>query len=140
MTGKLTGIRCPSAGDCQIDRDVRLLHGVGGLNPAAVTTMARYEIRTGMSDFTVHKDEKRKQRYLSRHKSRENWNAPMTAGALSRWILWNKTTRSASIRDYKNRFNYTEASEAEPEVQSDDFTGEQMFEYTQPCHPDFRLV
>lgn len=61
----------------------------------------------GMSDFTVHKDEKRKQRYLSRHKSRENWNAPMTAGALSRWILWNKTTRSASIRDYKNRFNYT---------------------------------
>tara|TARA_Y100000004_G_C8892414_1_gene402629 strand:+ start:284 stop:574 length:291 start_codon:yes stop_codon:yes gene_type:complete len=60
----------------------------------------------GMSDFTIHKDEKRKQRYLNRHRARENWNAPMTAGALSRWILWNKKTRSASIKDFKNRFNY----------------------------------
>lgn len=60
----------------------------------------------GMSDFTIHKDPQRKQRYLSRHRARENWNAPMTAGALSRWILWNKKTRSASIRDFKNRFNY----------------------------------
>ena len=44
----------------------------------------------GMSDFTIHKNTFRKQRYLSRHKNRENWNNPMTAGALNRWILWNK--------------------------------------------------
>ena len=61
---------------------------------------------SGMSDYTIHKDDKRKERYLNRHRARENWNAPMTAGALSRWILWNKKTRSASIRDFKNRFNY----------------------------------
>ncbi len=60
----------------------------------------------GMSDYTINKDDKRKDRYLSRHRARENWNSPMTAGALSRWILWNKKTRSGSIKDFKNRFNY----------------------------------
>jgi hypothetical protein len=27
-----------------------------------------------------------------------------SAGALSRWILWNKPTLAASIKDYKKRF------------------------------------
>jgi hypothetical protein len=58
----------------------------------------------GMSDFTIHKDKERKQRYLDRHRKRENWNDPMTAGALSRWILWNKPTLDASIKDFKKRF------------------------------------
>jgi hypothetical protein len=58
----------------------------------------------GMSDFTIHKDKERKQRYLDRHRKRENWNSFMTAGALSRWILWNKPTLKASIADYKKRF------------------------------------
>jgi len=58
----------------------------------------------GMSDFTIHGDPKRKARYLARHKKRENWNNPMTAGALSRWILWNKPTLKGSIEDFKNRF------------------------------------
>ena len=62
---------------------------------------------SGMSDFPTHKDEARKQRYLDRHRKRERWDAPTTAGALSRWILWNKPTRSASIKDYKKRFNLT---------------------------------
>lgn len=58
----------------------------------------------GYTDFPSHKDEDRKKRYLDRHRARENWNSPMTPGALSRWILWNKTTRKASIADYKRRF------------------------------------
>ena len=58
----------------------------------------------GMSDFTKHKDNQRKERYLKRHRKNENWNKPETAGALSRWILWNKPTLSASISDYKKRF------------------------------------
>jgi hypothetical protein len=58
----------------------------------------------GMSDFTKHKDKKRKARYLKRHAPRENWNNPETAGALSRWILWNKPTLKASISDFKKRF------------------------------------
>jgi len=59
----------------------------------------------GMSDFPTHKDEERKKRYLARHRRNENWNDPMTAGALSRWILWNLPTRRASIQAYKKRFN-----------------------------------
>ena len=59
----------------------------------------------GMTDYTLSKDDERKKRYLARHRKNENWSAPMTAGALSRWILWNKKTRGASIADYKRRFN-----------------------------------
>ena len=58
-----------------------------------------------MSDFTKHRDEERKKRYLQRHRARENWNDYKSAGALSRWILWNKPSLRASISDYKNRFN-----------------------------------
>jgi hypothetical protein len=59
----------------------------------------------GMDDYTKTKDKDQRKRYLDRHRARENWNDPMTAGALSRWILWNKETREASIKDYKKRFN-----------------------------------
>ena len=59
----------------------------------------------GYSDFTKHKDTKRKQRYLNRHRKNENWNNPRTPGSLSRWILWNKPTLKASIKDYKKRFH-----------------------------------
>jgi len=56
------------------------------------------------SDFTKHKSEERKKLYLDRHKANEDWNDPMTPGALSRWILWNKKTLKASIADFKKRF------------------------------------
>jgi Family of unknown function (DUF5754) len=60
----------------------------------------------GYSDFTKHKNVTRRARYLNRHRGmHENWNDPTTAGALSRWILWNKPTLRASIQDYKRRFN-----------------------------------
>lgn len=58
----------------------------------------------GYSDYTIHKDEARKQRYIDRHKNSEDWNNPMTAGTLALYILWNKPTLSASISDYKKRF------------------------------------
>lgn len=60
---------------------------------------------TGYSDYTMHKDAERKSRYMSRHKRRENWNAPDTAGSLSRWVLWNKPSLSASVADYKRKFH-----------------------------------
>ena len=61
----------------------------------------------GYSDFTIHKDEDRKKRYLSRHKKRENWNKSgiTTAGFWSRWLLWNKPSITASLQDIKNMFN-----------------------------------
>jgi hypothetical protein len=59
----------------------------------------------GMSDYTKHKDPERKKRYLARHKARENWNNYMSAGSLSRYILWGEPTFRASVNKYKGRFN-----------------------------------
>ena len=59
----------------------------------------------GASDFPTHKDEARKQLYLDRHRKRERWEDYTSAGSLARYVLWNKTTRQASINDYKRRFN-----------------------------------
>lgn len=58
------------------------------------------------SDYTIHKDEARRQRYIDRHRSSEDWQNPMTAGTLALYILWNKPTISASIADYKRIFNF----------------------------------
>lgn len=61
-------------------------------------------------DYTIYSKgdkkeaEMKKKAYIARHQVRENFNNPITAGALSRWILWNKPTVSASITDYKKRF------------------------------------
>ena len=61
--------------------------------------------QAGASDFTKNKDEKRKSACLARHQKNENWNNYDTAGALSRWVLWNKKSLSESIRNYKSKFN-----------------------------------
>ena len=72
---------------------------------------ARKKIKTthfgavGYQDFTQHKDEDRKQSYLARHKNNENWSDYMSAGSLSRYILWNKPSVSASYNDYIRKFN-----------------------------------
>jgi hypothetical protein len=58
----------------------------------------------GMSDYTKHKDDERKDLYLARHRVNENWEDYKTAGSLSRWILWHKTSVSASYNDYLKRF------------------------------------
>ena len=42
----------------------------------------------GYEDYTTHHDDERKARYIARHRAREDWNDYMSAGALSRWILW----------------------------------------------------
>jgi len=58
----------------------------------------------GYSDYLHHRDDFRKNLYIQRHRARENWNNPKSAGALSRYILWNKKTLRASIADYKKLF------------------------------------
>ena len=58
----------------------------------------------GMSDFTKNGDEERKQRYLDRHKTTEDWSNPLTAGFWSRWILWNKASVGSSLRFVRSKF------------------------------------
>ena len=58
-----------------------------------------------MSDYTKHKDPERKRRYIARHSSNENWNNPLSAGSLSKNILWNKSSYTESVADFRRRFN-----------------------------------
>ena len=58
----------------------------------------------GGSTYIDHKDDEKKENYIARHKVNENWRDATTAGALARFILWNKKTLSASIADFKKRF------------------------------------
>ena len=61
----------------------------------------------GYSDFTINKDLQRKRLYINRHKSNENWGKTgiKTAGFWSRWLLWNETTISKSIKSIEKKFN-----------------------------------
>lgn len=58
----------------------------------------------GYEDYTIHKDEERKERYIKRHDKREDFENPVTAGSLSRYLLWNKPTIEESLKDYLKRF------------------------------------
>ena len=55
--------------------------------------------RKGYSDFTIHKDPVRMKRYLTRHRSRENWTraGAKTAGFWSRWLLWSEPNFQAAL-------------------------------------------
>jgi hypothetical protein len=59
----------------------------------------------GMSDYTIHKDIERRNRYIKRHTKDLRTNDPTRAGFLSMYVLWNKKTFKASLSDYKRRLN-----------------------------------
>lgn len=54
-------------------------------------------------DYTTHKDNKRKELYINRHK-KEDWTNLNKAGTWSRYILWNRKTLKASIKDMEKVF------------------------------------
>ncbi len=51
-----------------------------------------------------HLSKERKKRYIQRHKSRENWSDPTSAGALSRYVLWDKPSFREGVASFKRRF------------------------------------
>lgn len=57
------------------------------------------------SNYTIHKNDQRKNLYIKRHQKNERWDNFQSPGALARWITWNKKTIDESIKDYKKRFN-----------------------------------
>ncbi len=70
------------------------------------TTHFGYKDKDGFgSTYIDHKDDKKKDAYIVRHKVNEDFNDYMSAGSLSRYILWNKKTLRESISDYKRRFS-----------------------------------
>ena len=60
----------------------------------------------GYSDFTKHKDEERKQRYINRHKQNENFTKSGidTPGFYSRWVLWEEPTLKESINKLNKKY------------------------------------
>jgi hypothetical protein len=60
----------------------------------------------GMEDYTQTGDKKRRELYLARHRAREDWNNPKSAGSLSRWILWGDSKSiNTNIREFKKKFS-----------------------------------
>lgn len=67
--------------------------------------------QAGAKDYLIYSktskaiaDEKRKL-YLARHEKNENWSDPISAGALSRYLLWGQSSSlKQNIIDFKNRF------------------------------------
>ena len=61
----------------------------------------------GMDDYTKTHDKEQRDRYIERHgRGRENWSDPISAGALSRYLLWGESTSMIeNLRRYRARFN-----------------------------------
>lgn len=86
---------------------------LGGKKMTAVFSENGKKVKTihfgqaGASDYTIHRDEARRQRYIDRHRANEDWNNPMTAGTLAMYVLWLKPTISAGIAAYKKKFGFS---------------------------------
>ena len=55
----------------------------------------------GYEDFTTHKDEARKQRYIARHKKNEDWDDINSPAFWSRFYLWEKPTKKEAYENIK---------------------------------------
>ena len=64
---------------------------------------------TGYADYTVSHDEDMCKRYITRYKTNADWSDPTSAGALSRYILWENTSLSTAITQYIKRFALTKS-------------------------------
>jgi len=60
----------------------------------------------GYSDYTIHHDKDRRNRYILRHSRSENFNDFMSRGSLSMHLLWGSSTSlRENIKTFKKRFN-----------------------------------
>jgi hypothetical protein len=62
--------------------------------------------QTGYSDYTLHRDKARRERYINRHYKHEKWNKSgvNTAGFWAYWILWNKKSVKSSAINTSKKF------------------------------------
>lgn len=78
-------------------------------NKKVKTTHFGYAITDGGikkygSTYIDHKNDDLKEAYIARHKVNEDFNDYMSAGSLSRYILWEKKSLRDAINYYKRRF------------------------------------
>tara|TARA_R110001592_G_scaffold91079_1_gene267027 strand:- start:472 stop:885 length:414 start_codon:yes stop_codon:yes gene_type:complete len=55
------------------------------------------------NDYRLHKDIDRRNQYIIRHQKDLRTDDPTRAGYLSMFMLWNKPTLEASVKDYNRR-------------------------------------
>ena len=84
--------------------------------------MAKFELENGRTktthfgangykDYTIYYKQdpdlakQKRDSYIARHKVNEDWNDPMSAGALAKHILWSEPTIEESIKKFKKKFN-----------------------------------
>lgn len=56
----------------------------------------------GYSDYTIHKDKDRRERYRARHQN-DRLSDPYSAGFWSMYVLWNKVSLKSSFQDAVKR-------------------------------------
>lgn len=60
---------------------------------------------SGYSDFTIHKDTERRNRYIQRHQKHEDWNNIYSAGFWSKHLLWGISPNiNKCIKYIENKF------------------------------------
>jgi len=60
----------------------------------------------GYSDYTMHRDKKRRERYRIRHEKDLRTNDPTRAGFLSYYLLWGQSiSLQQNLKLYKQRFH-----------------------------------
>lgn len=60
---------------------------------------------SGYSDYTQHHDKERRNRYIERHQTRENWQNYRTPGFWARWVLWNQPTIYDGLKEISGFLN-----------------------------------
>jgi len=83
----------------------------------------------GYSDMTQHGDPKRMEKYLLRHKASENWDDPMSPGALSRYILWSAPSLEKGIQNYRKKFGFVGAGKEDGYTEQDKEEDDEIREY-----------
>ena len=58
-------------------------------------------------DFTTHRDSRRRDAYIIRHRKNEYWNDLSSPGCWSRWLLWEKPSLLDAVRAMEKRFGVT---------------------------------
>jgi hypothetical protein len=59
----------------------------------------------GSQTYLDHSDKDKRKQYIARHRKNENWNNYMSAGSLSRYLLWgDSSSLNTNIKKFKSKF------------------------------------
>ena len=61
----------------------------------------------GMQDFTINRDESRRQNYIQRHGAQQDWSKKniMTPGFMSRYVLWEAPTVRGAVAKLNKKYS-----------------------------------